>query len=60
MADFFEECVNRALADLPAELRDKMDNVGIIIEDFADPDTLPIARRRIAMEHIGSVYRPRR
>ena len=40
MTDFFEECVAQALDNLPRIFRDKMDNVGVIVEDFADPESL--------------------
>lgn len=40
MSDFFKECVAQALDNLPKEFHDKMDNVGVIVEEFADAETL--------------------
>jgi predicted Zn-dependent protease with MMP-like domain len=38
--DNFEVAVDQALSRIPRELRDQIDNVGIIIQDFADRETL--------------------
>jgi predicted Zn-dependent protease with MMP-like domain len=41
--DSFERLVLEALADLPEAFRSKLDNVEVVIEDWADSDTLRIA-----------------
>jgi predicted Zn-dependent protease with MMP-like domain len=37
---FFNEALARALDDLPEEFKAKMENVDVIVEDFADVETL--------------------
>jgi predicted Zn-dependent protease with MMP-like domain len=37
---FFETALARAIDELPEEFRAKMENVDIIVEDFADAETL--------------------
>lgn len=36
----FSQYVSEALEDIPPELRRKMDNVEVFVEDVADPETL--------------------
>lgn len=36
----FEKLVQEAILDLPSEIRAKMDNVGIVIEDWPTPEEL--------------------
>src|SRR3982751_7110694 len=38
--DVFESLVQRAIQDLPAEFRDKLNNVAIIVDDQPSPDLL--------------------
>jgi len=36
----FEGLVERALSRLPRQFKDKISNVAVVVEDWADPDTL--------------------
>lgn len=36
----FRKSVAKALEDIPAEFREKMENVEVLVEDFADEETL--------------------
>ena len=36
----FETVVERALRSLPRRFRAKMENIAVVVEDWADPDTL--------------------
>jgi predicted Zn-dependent protease with MMP-like domain len=45
----FSACATRAVEELPVEFRRKLENVELIVEDFAHPDTLEEMR-------IGSPY----
>lgn len=36
----FSRYVSRALKELPSEFREKMENVEVLVEDFADEETL--------------------
>ena len=36
----FRNHVAKALEEIPPEFREKMENVEVLVEDFADPDTL--------------------
>ncbi len=36
----FNKHVAKALEDLPEEFQEKMENVEVLVEDFADPETL--------------------
>ena len=42
--DTFEEFVAEAVETLPGELRDRMENVDIVVQDYADPNQLSKAR----------------
>ncbi len=39
----FENLVDQAWQELPARFRDRLDNVFIVVEDFANPHTLKLA-----------------
>jgi predicted Zn-dependent protease with MMP-like domain len=41
--DTFERLVAHALDELPAEFREKLDNVEIVVEDWPDRETLRLA-----------------
>ncbi len=49
----FERLVAQALDDLPDTLRDRLDNVEIVVEPYADPETLRQAGVRHPMELLG-------
>ena len=49
----FEQWVDDAIAGLPAYFRDRMDNVAIAVEDWADRETLRIAGVRRPEELLG-------
>jgi len=40
----FEAMVAQAVDDLPAEFRDALDNVEVVVEDWPDPETMQRAR----------------
>lgn len=42
--DRFEELVERAIETLPEELRDRMENIDIVVQDYADARQLARAR----------------
>jgi predicted Zn-dependent protease with MMP-like domain len=42
----FEKLVEEAIASLPAEIRGKMDNVAVLVEDRPGPDETPRGGRR--------------
>ena len=41
----FEEMVREALRSLPREIRDRMENVGVVVEDEPENASSPAARR---------------
>lgn len=49
----FEQWVDEALAGLPAYFRERMDNVTIAVEDWADRETLRVAGIRRPEELLG-------
>jgi predicted Zn-dependent protease with MMP-like domain len=49
----FEHLVAEAIAALPDYFRDKLDNVEIVVEPFADQQTMRIAGVRHPMELLG-------
>ena len=51
--DEFEQWVDEALAGLPAYFRERMDNVAIVVEDWADRETLRVAGMRRPEELLG-------
>jgi predicted Zn-dependent protease with MMP-like domain len=55
MVDFdeFEQWVDEAIAGLPAYFRERMDNVAIAVEDWADRETLRVAGMRRPEELLG-------
>jgi predicted Zn-dependent protease with MMP-like domain len=55
MVDFdeFEQWVDEAMAGLPAYFRERMDNVAIAVEDWADRETLRVAGLRRPEELLG-------
>ncbi len=42
----FSACVAQAIEELPEEFKRKLENVEVIVEDFAHPDTLAAMRIR--------------
>ena len=49
----FEQWVDEAMASLPAYFRERMDNVAISVEDWADRETLRVAGLRRPEELLG-------
>ncbi len=49
----FRQLVAEALEDLPDEIREKLDNVDVVIADWPDPTTLRKARVRHPMQLLG-------
>lgn len=49
----FERLVSEALADLPAEFRERLDNVEIVVEDWPDAETLRLAGARRRADLLG-------
>ncbi len=49
----FERMVNEAWEELPARFRDRLDNVLIVVDDFADPETLRLAGVRHPSQLLG-------
>ncbi|MGB8646869.1 MAG: metallopeptidase family protein [Anaerolineae bacterium] len=49
----FEQMVAEAWEELPARFRDRLDNVVIVVEDFADPETLRLAGLRHPAQLLG-------
>lgn len=49
----FSQYVSEALEDMPPELRAKMDNVEILVEDHADPETLDSLGIESSLELLG-------
>ena len=49
----FSQYVNEALEDIPPELREKMDNVEIFVEEIADPETLDSLAIESSLELLG-------
>ena len=49
----FERMVNEAWQELPAGFRDRLENVVIVVEDFADPYTLRLAGLRHPSQLLG-------
>ena len=49
----FEQWVDEAIASLPPYFRDRMDNVAIAVEDWADRETLRVAGLRRPEELLG-------
>jgi predicted Zn-dependent protease with MMP-like domain len=52
----FSACVAQAIEELPDEFRRKLENVEVIVEDFAHPDTLAAMRIRSPYGLLG-LYR---
>jgi predicted Zn-dependent protease with MMP-like domain len=49
----FEQWVDQAIAGLPGYFRERMDNVAIAVEDWADRETLRVAGLRRPEELLG-------
>ncbi len=49
----FERLVDEAWEEMPAYFKERMENVGIVVEDFADPETLRLARLRHPSQLLG-------
>ncbi len=49
----FERMVEEAWEELPARFRDRLENVVIVVEDFADPQTLRLAGLRHPSQLLG-------
>jgi predicted Zn-dependent protease with MMP-like domain len=49
----FERLVAEALDDLPADIQEKLDNVDVVVEEWADPATLRQAGLRHPMQLLG-------
>jgi predicted Zn-dependent protease with MMP-like domain len=49
----FERLVAEALDDLPPYIQEKLDNVDVVIDDWADPETLQRAKVRHPAQLLG-------
>ena len=49
----FEKLVEEAVLDLPQKIRDKMDNVAVVVEDFSNPEQLKKGGTRRGMLLLG-------
>jgi len=51
--ELFEKKVAEALEDLPEEFQKKLENVEVLVEDFADPETLSSVGVRSKWDLLG-------